>query len=253
MTKIIAIANHKGGVGKTATAVSLSSIFAGQGRKVLLIDFDPQGNASAWLHARGGGGNLLAALAAEADLVVEDTSFAGLQLVAGGLPLASAQKVLDTETGAEHLLRELLQRSAGSWDMIFLDCPPGLGFLTVNALAASTDILLPLEAHPLGLRGVNDSRKVINAVQQRLNPATKITGVLPCRAHLRRTLHREVMVALESAFPGHVAPPVRENVALAEAPAHGLPINHYSPRSHGSNDYRNVARWLSRQMTKEEV
>lgn len=248
MPHVIAIANHKGGVGKTATAVNLSSIFAEQGRKILLIDLDPQGNSSIWLKAKGNGSAFLDGLATKSSLAIEDTAIPGLQLVAGGISLASAQSSLGSEVGSEFLLSELLLQSINSWDIVFLDCPPSLGFLTINALVASTGVLLPLEAHPLGLRGLNDSRKVVATVQKRLNPETSIVGVIPCRVHLRRALHREVMEALEGAFPGLVTPPVRENVAIAEAPAHGLPINHYSRRSNGAQDYRNVAQWLSERL-----
>jgi len=248
MPQIIAIANHKGGVGKTATAVNLAAIFADKGYRTLLVDLDPQGNSSAWLNATENGAALVEALANETSLEVEQTPFSGLQLAAGGLPLAAAQKSLGHEVGAELLLGEMLQRSQKQWDLVFLDCPPSLGFLTINALAASTGVLLPLEAHPLGLRGLSDSRKVVHAVQKRLNPGTSIIGVVPCRVHPRRALHREVMLALEDAFPDQVTPSIRENVAVAEAPAHGLPINLYSPRSNGCLDYRKVANWLAKRL-----
>jgi chromosome partitioning protein len=251
MAQIIAVANHKGGVGKTASAVNLAALFAEQGTNTLLVDLDPQGNASTWLDAKDNGSALVKALTGDQPLTPEKTAIPNLNIVAGGMPLASAQKSLDVDVGVEFLLNDLLKRSAGTWDMIFLDCPPSLNFLTVNALTACTGVLLPLEAHPLGLRGLNDSRKVVNAVCQRLNPLAKIIAVLPCRAHLRRALHREVIAALEEAFPNHVAPAVRENVAIAEAPAHGLPIHCYSPRSNGCHDYKRVTAWLSARLFRE--
>jgi chromosome partitioning protein len=244
MGRIIAVANHKGGVGKTATAVNLAAVLAEQGETALVVDLDPQGSASSWLGQEADGAGALEALSDGVPLPLHDTVFERLQVVPGGTALASAERRLAGEIGAEHLLAEALGRTGGSWDWVFLDCPPSLGLLAVNALTAADAVLVPVEAHHLGLRGLVDSRRAVEAVQRRLNPRLEIAGVLPCRAHPRRTLHREVLEALEASFPGRVGPVIRENVSLAEAPAYGAPVTRYAPRSNGAADYRAAAYWL---------
>jgi chromosome partitioning protein len=244
MTRIVAVANHKGGVGKTATAVNLAAALVESGATAAVVDLDPQGSATSWLGVEADGADALEALSDGVPLPVRDTAVAGLQLVPGGTALASAERRLAGEIGAERLLAEALARTGGGWDWVFLDCPPSLGLLAVNAMAAAHAVLVPVEAHHLGLRGLVDSRRTVEAVQRRLNPGLEIVGVLPCRAHPRRTLHREVLEALEAAFPGRVGPTIRENVALAEAPAHGMPVTRYASRSNGATDYRAAAGWL---------
>ena len=244
MGRIIAVANHKGGVGKTATAVNLAAVLAEEGATAVVVDLDPQGSATSWLGLDADGAEALEALSDGVPLPVRDTGIDRLQVVPGGTALASAERRLAGEIGAEHLLAEALGRTGGTWDWVFLDCPPSLGLLTVNALAAADVVLVPVEAHHLGLRGLVDSRRAVEAVQRRLNPKLEIAGVLPCRAHCRRTLHREVLEALEASFPGRVGPAIRENVSLAEAPAYGQPVTRYAPRSNGAADYRAAARWL---------
>lgn len=248
MSTIIAVANHKGGVGKTASAVNLAAVLVESGATAVVVDLDPQGSATSWLGLDADGADALAALGDGAPLPVRATGVAGLYAVPGGTALASAERRLAGEIGAEHLLAEALERTAGGWDYVFLDCPPSLGLLAVNALVAAAAVLVPVEAHHLGLRGLVDSRRAVEAVQRRLNPRLDIAGVLPCRAHCRRTLHREVLEALEASFPGRVGPSIRENVALAEAPAYGQPVTQYAPRSHGAADYRAAANWLQKQL-----
>ncbi len=246
MRRVIAVDNHKGGVGKTATAVNLAAALAEAGEAALVVDLDPQGSASSWLGAEADGAETLEAFCGGGPLPVRDTGTPGLQVVASGPAMAGAERRLAGEVGAELLLGEALARTPGPWSWVLLDCPPGLGLLSINALAAATGVLVPVEAHHLGLRGLADSRRTVDAVRRRLNPAVAIVGVLPCRAHPRRALHREVVEALEAAFPGRVGPVIRENVSLAEAPAHGVPVHRYAPRSHGAADYRTAAAWLRR-------
>jgi chromosome partitioning protein len=244
-TKIIAVANHKGGVGKTATAVSLSSILAAAGEKVLLLDLDPQGSASSSVGIEESGSALFESLAGRAPLQTSPTAFKNLDLAPGGHILATAEKTLGTAKGAERNLAGSLS-AINSYSYIFIDCPPGLGFLTLSAIAACTEVLLPLEAHHLGLRGVVDMVRIVDTVHAKINPNASILGVVPCRAHVRRILHKEVMESLEAAFPGRITPVVRENVALAEAPAHGKPVNFYAPHSNAAADYKQVVRWIKK-------
>jgi len=246
MRRVIAIANHKGGVGKTATAVNLAAALAEKGEAALVVDLDPQGSASSWLGFEDLGAETLEAFSAGARLPVRSTATPGLDLVPSGTAMASAERKLAGEIGAERLLAESLARTDGAWEWVFIDCPPGLGLLSINAIAAAGSVLVPVEAHHLGLRGLVDSRRTVDAVKRRLNPTVEIVGVLPCRAHGRRALHREVIEALEASFPGRVGPAIRENVTLAEAPAHGLPVTRYAPRSNAAEDYRRAADWIRR-------
>jgi chromosome partitioning protein len=246
MRRVIAIANHKGGVGKTATAVNLAAALAERGQGTLVVDLDPQGSASSWLGVEDDGAAALEAFCGGAALPVRPTGTPGIDLVPSGTAMASAERRLAGEIGAERLLAEALARTDGPWAWVLIDCPPGLGLLSVNAMAAAGGVLVPVEAHHLGLRGLVDSRRTVDAVKRRLNPALEIVGVLPCRVHGRRALHREVVEALEAAFPGRVGPPIRENVSLAEAPAHGVPVTRYAPRSHAAADYRQAAEWILR-------
>lgn len=251
MRRVIAIANHKGGVGKTATAVNLAAALAERGEGALVVDLDPQGSASSWLGVEDEGAAALEAFSSGTTLPIRSTQTAGVDLVPSGTAMASAERRLAGEIGAERLLAEALARTEGAWDWILIDCPPGLGLLSVNAMAAAGGVLVPVEAHHLGLRGLVDSRRTVDAVRRRLNATLEIVGVLPCRAHGRRALHREVVEALEASFPGRVGPAIRENVSLAEAPAHGLPVTKYAPRSHGAADYRVAAEWVRRMVVGE--
>jgi len=244
LTEIIAVANHKGGVGKTATAVNLAAIIASSGKKVLLIDMDPQGSASSWIGVENNGNPLFESISSGSPLEIEKTPFKNLDIVPGGYTLAAVEKNVSGVNNSEKNLHQAISEIMSTYAYVFIDCPPGLGFLTISALNASTGVLLPLEAHPLGLRGIADMRRVIEALNSRTNKKTDIIGVVPCRAHIRRTLHKEVMESLENAFPGKITPVVRENVSMAEAPAHCKPINIYAPNSNSSADYKRVAKWI---------
>jgi chromosome partitioning protein len=141
------------------------------------------------------------------------------------------------------LLRRCLERTPGDWDRVLIDCPPGEEILTIGALRASRYVLIPVEVHYLGLNGINQILKTILSVRE-ANPHFEIGAVIPCRAHPRRIIHREIMEKLEALFPGKVSPLVRETVSLAEAPASGKSIFQYAPGSSGAADYREVIRWL---------
>ncbi|PLX70440.1 MAG: hypothetical protein C0602_06405 [Denitrovibrio sp.] len=244
MAEIIAVANHKGGVGKTATSVNLSAIIASKNKKVLLIDMDPQGSSSSWIGSDNKSDSLYNSVYNAAPLETEKTEFKNLDIVSGSYSLATVENKITGTKGSEFNLYKSILKLKEKYSYIFIDCPPGLGFLTVSAISASSGILLPLEAHPLSLRGIVDMKRIISAISSRSESDVDILGIVPCRVHTRRALHKEVMESLEKSFPNKITPVIRENVSLAEAPAHCKPINIYAPKSNGSMDYKKVAAWV---------
>lgn len=242
--QIISVVNHKGGVGKTTTAVNVSACWGKAGRKVLLVDLDPQGSASMSLGVRDEGEGLLNALQATEGLPVAPTAAEGVDLVPAGPKLAVARQRFSGSLGTE-LMSKCLKRTLikGQWDPIVIDCPPSLGILTTMAMWASSHVLITAEANFLALGGLNQILETITSVRER-HPELEIMAVVPCRAHPRRRIHRETMEKLEEAFPGKVSPAVRENVSLAEAPGRGMPVIMSAPRSHGAEDYQAVASFL---------
>ncbi|RJX27104.1 MAG: ParA family protein [Desulfurivibrio sp.] len=239
----VSIVNHKGGVGKTTSAVNIAAALGELGRRVLVIDLDPQGSASVMLGVAADGEKLLLALQRTQALPVTRVAGAGIDLVAAGPELVKARQRFTGSLGAE-LLRRCLTQTAGDWEWIVIDCPPSLGILTHNALLASTEIIIPVETNFLAFAGINQMMETIRSMQSS-NRDLALRAVIPCRVHSRRKIHQEFLARLNSLFPGKVAPAVRENVALAEAPAHGQPVLTYAPGSNGASDYRQVTRWLA--------
>jgi len=246
--RTIAIANQKGGVGKTTTAVSLAAALGEKGRRVLLIDLDPQASATMWYGIKNGGRGLLDVFTNNGNLsdVVHNTGFAGVDVVASSPWMAGAEKMLAGEVGAETILKHQLRNlPADRWDYVLIDCPPALGLLTVNALTAAGELLVPVEAHVLALSGLAQLMHTVEVVQQRLNPDLRVTGILACRVD-RRTRHaREVVARLRSRFGNLVYKVViHTNVRLAECPSFGQPITEYAPKSRGAREYRSLAKVL---------
>ena len=242
MKKVLSVVNHKGGVGKTTTAVNVSAILGEMGKKVLLIDLDPQGSASLHLGIYDDGVPLLRAMQGTVSFPVTETKVAGLHLVPSGPAFAEARLRFTGSVGTEVLSR-CLSRTLGEWDLVVVDCPPGPDILTFGALKLSDYLLIPVEASHLSFRGVDQitsSLELMNVYDRGLS----ILGIVPCRSHPRRRVHKEIMEKLEKAFPKKIAPPVRECAKLAEAPGHGQPINLYAPRSIGGEDYRILTQWV---------
>jgi chromosome partitioning protein len=240
---VLSVTNHKGGVGKTTTAVNLADAFAQGGKEVLLIDLDPQGSATAHLGIQDNGSRLLYAMQNAVALPVLTTGVERLALVPSGPDFAEARQRFSGVLATE-LLSRSFSRTEGPWDLVVVDCPPSLDMLTLNALRVSRHVIIPVEANRLALRSVQQTIETIAAARKD-NRALEMTAVIVCRSHPRRCIHREVMGELEKMFPGKVAPVVRENVALAEAPGFGKPVAAYAPDSSGAADYREVAQWLS--------
>lgn len=246
MKPVISFANHKGGVGKTTSAVNVASVLGEMGKRVLLMDLDPQGSASLHLGVRDKGSGFLRALESTVALPVLPTGVEGVQLIPAGPALSEAAQKFSGVLGVE-LLARCLARTQGDWEIVIIDCPPGLGILTMGALRASRHLVVPIETSHLALNGLYQLIETLASVHRENHPPG-ILGIITCRANPRRRLHKELTADLERQFPGIIAPVVRENVALAEAPAYGQPVNMYAPKSNGTEDYRQVTQWLVRRL-----
>jgi chromosome partitioning protein len=242
VNRVLAVTNHKGGVGKTTTAVNMAHAFAEAGKHVLLIDLDPQGSATLHLGVQDDGSGLLYAMQNAVALPVISTGVERLALVPSGPVFAEARHRFSGVLATE-LLSRCFSRTEGTWDLAIVDCPPSLDMLTLNALRVSRHVVIPVEANRLALESMRQTIETI-ASARKDNRTLELLGIVVCRSHPRRRLHREVVGEIEKAFPGKVAPIVRENVALAEAPGLGRPVALYAPGSCGAADYRAVAQWL---------
>lgn len=242
MKKVVSVVNLKGGVGKTTTAVNIAACWAEMGKKVLLIDMDPQGSASISVGVTSEGNELLEALQRAEALPVTATGMPGLDLVPSGMALATAGLWYAQDRGTDVLAR-CLEKTEGEWDFVLIDCPPSLGFQTMNSLTACQHVIIPVETSFLGLNGLKQMVSAIESFKTR-NPDIQIEGVIPCRAHRRRRIHWDIMDTLKEMFPRKVSPIIRENVALAEAPGRGKPVILTDRISHGADDYRLVTLWL---------
>ncbi|MCK6459789.1 MAG: AAA family ATPase [Planctomycetes bacterium] len=247
--RVIAVFNHKGGVGKTTTVANLGAGLARRGRRVLLVDIDPQACLSVHF-----GLNPESTERTIYDVLCRDLQFADavrelegptLLGVPSHLDLAGAELELATTMGRERLLRDALERYLDAHrdiDYVFFDCPPSLGILTVNALAAADEVFVPLQTEFLALRGVGKLVDVVTLVRRRLNPAVRITGILPTLSRTGTLLAREVQEEIARHFGSKVFKTrIRSNVKLAEAPSHGKSIFAYAPGSAGAEDYAALA------------
>ncbi len=242
MKPVIAFANHKGGVGKTTSAVNIASVLGETGKRVLVMDIDPQGSASLHFGFKDKGADFLHALERTVAAPVIPTAVRGVDLIPSGPALSEAAQRFGGVLGAE-LLARCLARTQGDWELVIIDCPPGPGILTMSALRVSQHVVIPIETNRLALNGLDQMIETLDS-ERRQSRYPEILGIIACRANPRRIIHREIMADLERRFPGRMAPLVRENVSLAEAPAQGKPITLYAPGSNGAEDYRRVTQWL---------
>lgn len=239
-TKVFSISNHKGGVGKTTTTLNLAAGLARMGRKVLVVDLDPQANLSQSLGVRESEQNVYLALKGQCSLpevfIVEN-----LWLAPSHLNLSGAELELSMEPGRENLVKGLLKKLKNQYDYIFLDCPPSLGLLTVNALNSSDFVLIPLQAHFLASQGLAKLMEIIGKVQERLNPDLSLGGIIITMYKKNTVLSRDVLNFTSSRFGEMVfRTKIRDNIAIAEAPASGKDIFRYSKGSLGALDYSNL-------------
>ena len=237
MSKVISISNHKGGVGKTTSVINIGAGLNKLGKKVLLIDLDPQANLSQSLGLIDQERNIYGAIRGEYKLQPTEI-LKGLDVVSSTLDLSGAEVELSSEAGREYILRELIDPIKGSYDYILIDSPPSLGLLTINAFTASDEVFIPLQAQYLALQGLSKLVEVIEKIKKRLNKGLKVGGVFITQYDSRKVLNRDVVATIKAHFKDEVfKTKVRDNVALAEAPAQGVDIFRYNPKSYGAEDY----------------
>ena len=246
MAKVVAVCNQKGGVGKTTTNVNLSACIADRGKKVCVIDIDPQGNTTSGF---GVDKNLLEY--SIYDLLVDgvnirkiiiETKYENLDLVPSSSELAGAEIELVSLDDRERKLKAAIDEIRDEYDYIFVDCPPSLGLLTINSLSAVDSVLIPIQCEYYALEGVSQLMNTIHLVKQNLNPELEIQGVVLSMFDGRTNLSIEVVQEVKNYFRGKVYTTIiPRNVRLAEAPSHGQPIIYYDSKSKGAEAYSDLA------------
>ena len=247
MAKIIAVTNQKGGVGKTTTSVNLSGCVAEAGKKVLLIDIDPQGNATSGLGVASEGPTVYEVLLGDgnAEDAVRDTGFDGLDLIPAGIELAGAEIELVGVEKRENLLKDALETLRDRYDYIFIDCPPSLGLLTLNALTAADSVLVPIQCEYYALEGVGQLMNTVKLVRRKLNPDLEVEGIVLTMFDARTNLGAQVVEEVRAHFSKEAFETmIPRNVRLSEAPSYGIPIHRYDARCPGAQAYRALAKEL---------
>lgn len=239
---ILSISNHKGGVGKTTTALNLGAALTRQsGKKVLLVDLDPQANLSQSLGILEPPASIYEGLTGKGEYGITEVR-PGLHLIPSRLDLSGAEVELAGEPGREFLLREILKPlEKKGFAYIIIDTPPSLGLLTINALAASDRVLIPVKAEFLPLQGLNKLLEIIDKVKARINKSLDLGGILITSYDARKALHKNIAEKVADNYPHVFQTKIRENVSLAEAPISGSTIFDYREKSAGAEDYAALA------------
>lgn len=261
----IAIINQKGGVGKTTTSANLGAALAEQGRRVVVVDMDPQANASLHLGIEAGPHepSVYSVLVGELGFAecMRETKAPRLWVVPSNIDLSGAELELASAIGRDSLIRDAIEdwckdhqakHGQDPADYVIFDCPPSLGLLSINALAAAGEVLITLQTQFLALMGMSKLVEVVQLIRRRLNPELTITGIVPCLYDSRLKLNREVLGEVRKYFPGQVFKnAIRSNVKLAEAPSFGISILDYASESNGAQDYRMLALEVIEQETRD--
>ena len=247
MVRVIAIANQKGGVGKTTTAVNLSSCLALLGARVLLIDVDPQGNSTSGL-----GIDKSTVKRCVYDCLVNDvpmdeaivsTKVENLGLLPATIQLAGAEVELVSVLARENMLKRALEKVKYRYDFVLMDCPPSLGLLTINALTAASSVLVPIQCEFYALEGLSQLMRTVGLVQKNLNPSLQLEGVVLTMFDARTNLSIQVVDEVKNHFRNKVYRTISpRNIRLSEAPSHGKPIVQYDPKSRGAEVYLELAK-----------
>ena len=256
MGKVVAVANQKGGVGKTTTAINLSTVLAKKGKKVLLIDADPQGNATSGIGVDKNQGFSTYDVLIE-DIMIEntlqETSIKNLDLCPSNINLAGAEVQLVKLERRERRLKEKLDEIKDEYDFVIIDCPPSLGLITLNAFTAADSVLIPVQCEYYALEGLGQLINTINLVRQSTNQDLTIEGALLTMYDQRTNLSNQVVKEVKKYFENKVYKNIiPRNVRLSEAPSYGMPITVYDPRSKGARAYEKFAKEFLKNNEEEQ-
>lgn len=250
MQRVIAVANQKGGVGKTTTAINVGALLAKAGHSVLLVDLDPQANMTSGVGLHKNNEKTVQDVLFDVDEVAQvivETDYDNLSIIPASPELATAEVDLVNELAREQRLKQALDRL--QFDFIIIDCPPALGLLTINALTAATDVLIPVQAEYYAMEGLGQLLQTIQRIRQALNPKLNILGVLLTMYDTRTSLSSQVKDELEQHLPGKVfSAIIPRNVRLAEAPSHGKPIHEHDKWSKGTKAYKQLVKEIEKSL-----
>lgn len=246
MGRIIAIANQKGGVGKTTTAINLSACLAEKGQKVLAIDMDPQGNMSSGLGLDKGSidKTIYDMILGEIDVedVINKGTIENLDILPSNVDLSAVEIELIDEENKEFIVKNSIQKVRDNYDFVIIDCPPSLSLLTINAMTTADSVLVPIQCEYYALEGLSQLIRTVELVRDRLNPALNIEGVVFTMYDARTNLSLQVVENVKDNLQQNIYKTIiPRNIRLAEAPSHGLPINIYDSKSSGAESYRQLA------------
>ena len=246
--RITAFANQKGGVGKTTSAVNIAASVGALGKKVLLCDFDPQGNASSGVGVEKNAelSTYDVLLGTNPYEIIRKTDYEGLDVMPASINLAGAELEIADEQKREYKLKNVLDTLRHEYDYIFIDCPPSLGLLTINALCAADGVIVPMQCEYFALEGLSQLSQTISIVRKKYNPSLELDGIVITMFDGRLNLSLQVLEEIKRYFPGKIyRTPVPRNVRLSEAPSYGMPVRYYDKSSNGAAAYNDIAKEIT--------